>query len=82
MKNNLANIMKKQRLEAFTAALDSLMLIMTVALNDEFGFGRDRLLRLEKRFNDLYQEYGLMVAGDISYGNAKLKERVSQIMKE
>lgn len=80
-KNHLSQVMKQQKLQAFRAAMDSLMMIMTVALNDEFGFGRDRLLRLEKRFNDLYTEYGCLVAEDISYGNAKLTARVEQIMK-
>ena len=81
-KNNLAKVMRQQKHQAFVAALDSLMLIMTVALNEELGLGRERLLRVEKKFNELYQEYGELVAGDITYGNAKLKERVSQIMKE
>lgn len=81
-KNNLVKVMQKQRLEAFNAGRISTVNIMTVALNEEFGFGRDRLIRLENAFNKLYEEYGELVAGDIQYGSKKLNERVKQIMKE
>lgn len=80
MKNNLAKIIRKHRVEAFDAAMNCCMQIMTIALNDEFGFGRDRLLKLEKTFNSLFEEYGCLVTDDISYGNKKLKERVEKIM--
>lgn len=81
-KNNLAKIIKKQRVDAFNSAMMCCMQIMTIALNDEFGFGRDRLKKLEKRFNALFNEYGYLVMDDITYGNTKLKERIAQIMKE
>lgn len=81
-KNNLAKMIKKQRIDAFNNAMKCCMSLMTIALNDEFGFGRERLKKLEKRFNELFNEYGYLVMGDIAYGNAKLKERIEQIMKE
>lgn len=81
-KNNLAKMIKKQRIDAFNNAMKCCMSLMTIALNDEFGFGRERLKKLEKRFNVLFHEYGYLVMDDITYGNAKLKERVEQIMKE
>ena len=34
------------------------------------------------KFNEKFDEYGELVAGDISYGSRKLKERIKQIMKE
>ena len=80
--NHLSQVMKQQRLKAFNAAMTACMHIMTIALNDEFGFGRDRLMKLEKRFNELFEEYGCLVKDDISYGNRKLTDRVNQIMKE
>lgn len=81
-KNNLAKMIKKQRIDAFNNAMKCCMSLMTIALNDEFGFGRERLKKLEKRFNALFNEYGYLVMDDIAYGNAKLKERIEQIMKE
>lgn len=86
MKNNLAKQMKAQiqkvKLETFNAAMAVFMKIMTVVLNEEFGFGKDRLLRLENKFNERFEEFGGMVMEDILYGSKKLDERVKQIMKE
>ena len=81
-KNYLANLMRKKKIDAFNSAMACCMEIMTVALNDEFGFGKDRLKRLEKRFNEVFVEYGLLVMDDVKYGNTKLKRRVAQIMRE
>ena len=80
-KNNLVKVMQKQRLEAFNAAMQTCMNIMTVVLNEEFGFGKNRLLRLQDAFNEKFDEYGCLVADDISYGSRKLNDRISQIMK-
>lgn len=74
--------MQKQKIDAFNSAMNCCMQIMTIALNDEFGFGKDRLKKLEKRFNALFTEYGLLVMDDTLYGNTKLKRRVAQIMGE
>lgn len=81
-KNHLANLMRKKKIDAFNSAMACCMEIMTVALNDEFGFGRDRLKRVEKRFNEVFIEYGLAVMDDATHGNIKLKRRVAQIMRE
>lgn len=82
MKNNLVKIMQKQRLESFNAAMQCCMNIMTVVLNDEFGFGKDRLLRLQDAFNEKFDEYGDLVLCDTNYGSKKLNDRVKQIMRE
>ena len=74
--------MQKQKIDAFNSSMNCCMQIMTIALNDEFGFGKDRLKKLEKRFNALFTEYGLLVMDDTLYGNTKLKRRVAQIMGE
>ena len=80
MKNQFAKTIKKVKIDTFKSAMQVCMWIMTIALNDEFGFGRDRLLKLEKTFNSLFEEYGCLVTDDVSYGNKKLKERVDKIM--
>lgn len=64
------------------AGVQATLDIMTVALNDEFGFGRDRLKRLELRFCKLMEEYGGMCYDSVNYGNQKLKKRIEEIMKE
>ena len=53
-----------------------------IVLNEEFGFGRNRLLKLQDKFNDKFAEYGNLVAEDVHYGSTKLRDRVNQIMKE
>lgn len=80
--SHLMQVIQKQRIEAFNAGRVSTINVMVVALNEKFGFGRDRLLKLMDSFNELFDEYGELVAGDISYGSKKLNDRVKQIMKE
>ena len=49
-----------------------------IALNREFGFGADRLMRFSRRFQDVYDEYATLVIDDskddvmIEYSRAKL----------
>ena len=49
-----------------------------IALNREFGFGEDRLMRFSRRFQDVYDEYATLVIDDskddatIEYSKAKL----------
>lgn len=81
MKNQIAKTIKKVKIDTFKSAMQICVWIMTIALNDEFGFGKERLQRLEVVFNELFEEYGCLVTDDISYGNAKLKKRVDDIMK-
>lgn len=54
--------------------------IMTIALNDEFRFGPERLERLAKRFNDFFTEYDDMLEDGVDYADGKLKDRIDQIM--
>ena len=74
--------MKQMKNQTFTLALDFFMKIMTIALNDVLKTGRGNLLKVEARFNELYLEYGNLVMTDANYANAKLNERVNQIMRE
>ena len=81
-KNQLAKDIKFLKRQVFMAGVQATLDIMTVALNDEFGFGRDRLKRLELRFCKLMEEYGGMCYDSVNYGNKKLKNIIVEIMKE
>lgn len=81
-KNYLAKKLKMAKNETFVLALDFYMKLMTIAINDVLKAGRGKLLQVENRFNELYQEYGSLVMRDAHYANAKLNERVNQIMRE
>jgi hypothetical protein len=81
-KNQLAKDIRAGWNRAFNAGLQSALDIMTVALNNRFGFGRDRLLALEEEFKKLYMEYGHMCIDSPNYGSSKLKKRIDQIMRE
>ena len=81
-KNKFAKDIRAVRHKAFMAGLQSALDVMTVALNNKYGFGRKRLLALEEEFKKLYEEYGHMCIDSPNYGSSKLKKRIDQIMRE
>lgn len=81
-KNKLARDIRNARSRAFGAGLQSALDVMTVALNNRYGFGRKRLLALEEEFKKLYLEYGDMCIDSPDYGRSKLKKRIDQIMSK
>lgn len=60
--------------------------IMMIAVNAEFGFGAERLNRLEQIFYDVFREYARMMLEDakddksIEYTKDKLDRKLQQIM--
>jgi hypothetical protein len=54
---------------------------MTIALNEEFGIGADRLNRLNKRFNEIYGEALRGLSADVSASHVRrqVDERLEQI---
>lgn len=81
-KNQLAKDIKNLKRKMFMAGVQATLKIMTVALNDELGLGRDRLKRVESRFCKLMEEYGIMCCDSVNYGNQKLDKRIAEIMRE
>lgn len=69
------------RKKAFQNGIDISLWLMTIALNEEFGFGRGRLLKLQDAFVKLFKEYEASI-DDVIYGNAKLKRKINKIMRE
>lgn len=53
-----------------------------VALNEEFGFGADRLLRFKEAMERIVNEYGdLMHGADVDYADDKLEQAFKRIME-
>lgn len=53
-----------------------------VALNEEFGFGADRLLRFKEAMEKIVTEYGdLMHGADVDYADDKLEQAFKRIME-
>ena len=52
-----------------------------VALNEEFGFGADRIAKFRDTMEDVIVEYGdLQDTVDVDYADGKLARRYEQIM--
>ena len=52
-----------------------------VALNEEFGFGADRLTRFKEAMESVIEEYGVLMHGaDVDYADDKLAEAFNRIM--
>lgn len=62
--------------------------MMLIALNDAFGFGADRLKKMEEVYFAVFSEYARMAISDgvddpsIEYTRAKLDAKLQQIMGE
>ena len=74
----IANAKRK----SFQNGIDITLWLMTIALNEEFGFGRGRLLKLQDAFEKNFKEYEASIDDDVIYGNAKLKRKINKIMRE
>jgi hypothetical protein len=58
---------------------DFLQNVFTVALNRE-GFGKDRILRVNRYVNEVINEYSFLQDEDIEYAQGKLESAVQRIM--
>lgn len=55
--------------------------LMTIMLNREFGFGRDRIIKAQEALNSLHAEFADEVfSTDGDYAHGVLKRAVAQIM--
>ena len=79
-KNQFAKDIKRIKRECFMRGVEVALLIMTVALNNLFGFGKERLTKLQDEFNKLLNEYAEKVVDSEDYGNRVLTNRVKEIM--
>jgi hypothetical protein len=52
-----------------------------VALNEEFGFGADRIARFKEAMEDVIKEYGVLMNGaDVDYADDKLEEAFNRVV--
>ena len=78
----IASAITNARKKAFQSGIDISLRLITIALNEEFGFGRGRLLKLQDAFEKNFKEYEASIDDDVLYGNAKLKRKINKIMRE
>lgn len=51
--------------------------LMVIALNDALGIGRDRLMRVFERYQEIIDEYGGLKRDDVA--DEKVMQRIEQI---
>jgi hypothetical protein len=63
-------------------SLTTIFQAAAVALNEEFGFGADRISRFQAATERIVSEYGdLMHGADVDYADDKLEEAYRRIME-
>jgi len=58
---------------------EDLLKLVVIALNDEFGLGRDRLKRLADTLHRVTEDWYGMAEADVQYARVKLDQRIKQI---
>jgi hypothetical protein len=62
--------------------IETIFYASAVALNDEFGFGADRIMRFKDALEKTVSEYGILVSeADTEYADGKLEEAFKKIME-
>lgn len=62
--------------------IDTIFYASAVALNDEFGFGAERIMRFKEAMEKIIDEYGALASGaDTDYADGKLVEAFKRIME-
>ena len=65
------------------AAITTVFQASAVALNEQFGFGPERIARFREGMERTINEYGVMLdAADADYADGKLEQRYRRIMRE
>lgn len=80
MKNAYAEKLRKMQRDYTISGVQVGMYAVTIALNREFGFGKDRLLRLQNAANEIINK--VFREDDPEYAITQLEEGCKQIMKE
>lgn len=80
MKNSFANVMRERQKDWTIRGVQVGFYAITIALNREFGFGRERLLRLQDKGNEIVNK--VFCEDDPEFALTQLEEGCKQIMKE
>lgn len=77
-----AVVTREERRAIVNRCIDTLYMSAVVALNEEFGFGRERAIRFLEEFQRVVEEYGVLIDGaDVDYADDKLREAYERIMQ-
>lgn len=62
--------------------INTIFYAFAIALNEEFGFGAGRIMRLKEKMEKVIEEYGVLASGaDTDYADDKLEEAFKRIME-
>lgn len=62
--------------------INTIFYAFAIALNEEFGFGAGRIMRLKEKMEKVIEEYGVLASGaDTDYADGKLEEAFKKIME-
>lgn len=81
LKAQRARLRNEERSELIHRILTTVYQASAVALNEEFGFGADRIKKFRDALDATICEYGVMLDEvDTDYADGKLEQRFTQIM--
>lgn len=76
-------LQNKERTDLIQQILTTVYQASAVALNEQFGFGADRISRFREAMEQTIVEYGaLLNSTDTEYADGKLEQRYKQIMNQ
>lgn len=72
----------KSKRSVIQTAIDRDCYLWMIALNREFGFGKERLLRCKETVQQLYIQYADALQTDFDYGDEIIDREIRKIMGE
>lgn len=77
------HLRNEERADLINRILTTVYQASAVALNEQFGFGADRISRFREAMEKTIVEYGaLLDSTDTDYADGKLEQRYKQIMNQ
>lgn len=76
-------VSRAERAAIINRCITTVFQASAVALNEQFGFGPERIARFRESMERTINEYGVMLdAADADYADGKLEQRYRRIMRE
>lgn len=83
LQSQRVRLQNKERADLIRRILTTVYQASAVALNEQFGFGTDRISRFRDAMEQTIIEYGVLLdSTDAEYADCKLEERYKQIMNQ
>ena len=83
LQTNRIRMKNNERAELIHRILITVYQASAVALNEQFGFGADRIARFRDSTEHIIIEYGaLLDSADAEYADCKLEQRYKRIMNQ